>query len=273
MLTAAKVRNTTRPGVFTDGPGRHGLTLTIKSGSYETRKVWTQRLTVDGRRTMVGLGRCEFYTLSEARQMAFENARAAARGEPLVHGGKRRRGVRAVRTMPSFREACDSYIKLQAVSWKAGSRNEANWRSSLAHAAPIADMPVADVVTDDVADIVLALLRAGKAPTAKAVRQRVRLVFDWCIAQGHRSDNPANGAIDAILPKSNHRTTHRESVPHADVAEVLRTVDAIPEPTWRGIVGAFTFAVLTASRTAEVLGARFEEINVETATWTIRRRE
>ena len=50
------------------------------------------------------------------------------------------------------------------------------------------------VMTDDVFEIVARLLRAGKAPTAKAVRQRIRLVFDWCIGQGFRTDNPANGA-------------------------------------------------------------------------------
>ena len=49
-------------------------------------------------------------------------------------------------------------------------------------------------MTDDVFEIVARLLRAGKAPTAKAVRQRIRLVFDWCIGQGFRTDNPANGA-------------------------------------------------------------------------------
>ena len=267
MLTATKVRTETRPGVYTDGPGRYGLTLTVKSGSYGIRKVWTQRLTIAGRRTMIGLGKVEFITLAEARTMAFENARSVARGEGLVHGGTRRKGARAVRQVPTFAEAADSYIRLQAAGWKAGSRNESNWRSSLAHAAPIADRPVDTVTTDDVVGIVTELLRAGKAPTAKATRQRIRMIFDWCIAKGYRSTNPGNGEVDAILPKSKHKVAHRASVEHADVADVLAKVEAIPEPTWRGIKGAFRFAVLTASRTSEVLGARWEEIHG--ATWTI----
>ena len=178
--------------------------------------MWTQRLTVDGRRTMVGLGKVEFITLAEARSMAFDNARALARGEGLVHGGERRRGAPAVRAVPTFAEACNEYIKLQAASWKPGSRNEANWRSSLAHALPIADRLVDTVTTDDVVSIVSALLRAGKAPTAKATRQRIRLVFDWCIAKGFRSTNPANGEIDSVLPKTNHKVEHRASVEHGD---------------------------------------------------------
>ena len=273
MLTAAKVQNETRPGVYTDGPGRYGLTLTIRTSAHGgVRKMWTQKLTVDGRRTMVGLGKVEFYSLAEARQMAYENAKAAARGEPLLHGGTRRRGARAVRTVPTFAQAADQYIKLQAAGWKRGSRNESNWRSSLAHADSIANVPVNAIVTDDVAGIVTRLIESGKAPTAKAVRQRVRLVMDWCIAKGYRSvPNPANGELDALMPKSNHRAVHRASVDHAEIAEVLRAVEAIPEPTWHGIKGAFRFAVLTAARTSEVLGARFEEIDFDAAVWTVPR--
>lgn len=269
MLTATKVRNTTRPGVYTDGPGRYGLALLVKVGSYGTRKTWTQRLTISGSRTMVGLGKVEFYSLAEARVMAFENARAVARGEALPHGGTRRRGARVVRQVPTFAQAADSCIALQAVSWKAGSRNESNWRSSLEHAAPIAAMPVDAVTTDDVVGIVSKLLRDGKDSTARSLRQRIRQIFDWTIAKGHRADNPGNGAIDAILPKSNHKVAHRASVEHGDVAAVLAKVEAIPEATWRGIKGAFRFAVLTAARTSEVLGMTFDEIDIDKATWTV----
>ena len=270
MLTATKVRNTTRPGVYTDGPGRYGLTLTVKAGSYGIRKVWTQKLTVEGRRTMVGLGKVEFITLGEARSMAFDNARAAARGEPLVHGGTRRRGARAVRAVPTFAMAAEEYIKLQAQGWKSGSRNESNWRSSLAHADRIADVTVDSIVTDDVAAIVSALIRAGKIPTARSVRQRIRVIFDWCAAKGYRTaSNPANGEIDAILPKSNHRTEHRASVEHGEIAEVLRRVRSIDDPKWRGLTGAFELTVLTATRTSEVLGMTFAEIDLDTATWTV----
>ena len=269
MLTAMKIRTVTRPGVYTDGPGRYGLALLVKAGAYGIRKVFVQRLTIAGQRTNVGIGKVEFVTLAEARTWAFENARANARSEPLPHGGKRRGGNVARSVVPTFAAAADAYIKLQAAGWKAGSRNESNWRSSLAHAAPIAYSPINTIMTDDIAAIVLGLLRAGKAPTAKAVRQRIRLVFDWAIAQGHRSDNPANGSIDAILPKGNHKVEHRASVEHADVANVLAKVRAIPDPTWRGMVGAFELAVLTASRTSEVLGATWGEIDFDTATWTV----
>ena len=162
-----------------------------------------QRLTIDGKRRNVGLGPWPVVSLSEAREIAFDNVRKRHRGiDPIAERSR-------ATTMPTFAEALDSCIALRAGGWKAESRNEANWRSSLAHAAPLANRAVDAIASDDVVGIVTALLRAGKAPTARSVHQRIRLVFDWCIAQGHRTDNPANDAIDALLPSSGHKTKHR----------------------------------------------------------------
>ena len=242
------------------GDNAYGLYFNVKPSGARS---WVQRLVIDGRRRTFGLGPWPVVTLVDARDAAIDNVRKRRAGlNPIV---ARKRASK----MPTFAQATDSYIKLQASGWKAGSRNESNWRSSLVHAKAIADSPVDGIMTDDVFEIVAKLLRAGKAPTAKAVRQRIRLVFDWCIAQGHRSDNPANGAIDAILPKANHKVEHRASVAHGDMGEVLRKVRAIADPKWRGLTGAFELAVLTAARTSEVLGMRWSEVDFDTATWTV----
>ena len=152
--------------------GRYGLYFNVIGNS----RTWVQRLTIDGKRRNFGLGPWPVVSLSEARDIAFDNVRKRHRGiDPIAERSR-------AAAMPTFAEALDSCIALRAGGWKAGSRNEANWRSSLAHAAPIADRPVDAIVCDDVVGIVAALLRAGKAPTARSVRQRIRLVFDWCVA-------------------------------------------------------------------------------------------
>ena len=238
--------------------GRYGLYMSVAGNS----RTWVQRLHIDGIRRVAGLGPWPIVSLSEARETAFENVR-------LRHRGVNPFARKVTVAVPTFAQAADSYIKLKAVSWKATSRNEANWRSSLVHAKAIANERVDGIMTDDVAEIILGLIRSGMAPTAKAVRQRIRLVFDWCIAQGFRSDNPANGSIDAILPKANHRTAHHEAVEYRDVADVLAKVRLIDDPKWAGLTGAFQLAVMTACRTSEVLGATWNEIDLDAAVWTI----
>ena len=152
---------------------------------------------------------------------------------------------------------------------EGGSRNEANWRSSLAHAAPLANRAVDAIASDDVVGIVTELLRAGKAPTARSVRQRIRLVFDWCIAQGHRTDNPANDAIDALLPSSGHKTKHRESVAVADVAQVVAKIETTAHASRLGAGMALRFLVLTRHAHFGSDRARWSEIDLDHATWII----
>ena len=120
--------------------GRYGLYFNVIGNS----RTWVQRLTIDGRRRNFGLGPWPVVSLSEAREIAFDNVRKRHRGiDPIA---ERRRAA----AMPTFAQAADACIALRAGGWKAGSRNEANWRSSLAHAAPIADRPVDAIVCDDV---------------------------------------------------------------------------------------------------------------------------
>ena len=237
--------------------GRYGLYFNVAGNS----RTWVRRLTIEGKRRNFGLGPWPVVTLAEAREIAFENVRKRQRGINLVADRKR------VRTVPTFAAAADAYIALQAAGRKPGSQNEANLRSSLAHAKAIADRPVDTITTDDVLGVVTGLLRAGKAPTARSVRQRIRMVLDWAIVSGHRSGpNPANGELDAVMPKSRHRTEHHASVAPGDVADVLRKVDAIDTPTWRSMAGA-----LRSSRYSPRAGLRKCSGRDEThSTWTAR---
>ena len=103
----------------------------------------------------------------------------------------------------------------------------------------------------------------------KLSRQRIRIIFDWCIAQGHRSDNPANGSLDAVLPKSGHRTKNHEAAAVADAARIVEEARTAGTATWHGARLAFRFAVLTVARTKEVLGARWNEIDLDARLWTV----
>ena len=89
----------------------------------------------------------------------------------------------------------------------------------------------------------------------------------WAVAQGYREDNPAGDAISAALPKSGVRRQHQRALPHALVAEALDRVRA--SKAHRATALAFEFLVLTACRSGEVRGARWDEVSAVAATWTV----
>ncbi len=114
---------------------------------------------------------------------------------------------------------------------------------------------------------VLLPIWATKRETARRVRQRIGAVMKWAVAQGYREDNPTGDAISAALPKNSDRRQHQRALPHAQVAEALGRVRA--SRAHRATALAFEFLVLTACRSGEVRGARWDEVDDDAATWTV----
>ena len=106
-----------------------------------------------------------------------------------------------------------------------------------------------------------------KAETAKRVRQRIGAVMRWAVAQGYRQDNPAGDAIGTALPKNGVVRKHQRALPHSEVAAAIARIRGTD--AYRATVLAFEFLVLTAARSGEVREARWDEIDLDAATWTI----
>ena len=89
----------------------------------------------------------------------------------------------------------------------------------------------------------------------------------WAVAQGYRQDNPAGDAIGAALPKNGVAKKHHRALPHAEVRAAITTVRA-SRANW-ATVAAIEFLILTAARSGEVRNARWDEVDFDTATWTV----
>ncbi|MDE0375058.1 MAG: tyrosine-type recombinase/integrase [bacterium] len=258
ILSAAFVRTVSQPGRYGDGRGGYGLSLLVKPRSNgRLSKTWSQRVRLHGRVTNIGLGAYPIISLSEARKKALANRRTIERGlDP--------RGSR----VPTFSQAADKVIAVHAAGWKPGGKSERQWRSSLAtYVYPrLGRIPVDRVTTADVMACLVPIWHT-RPETARRIRQRIGAVMRWAIAQGYRADNPAGDAITAALPANTGRRRHHRALPHADVAASVATVRA--SAAYPTTVLAFEFLVLTACRSGEVRGALWDEIDLDTATWTI----
>ncbi|WP_285675155.1 tyrosine-type recombinase/integrase, partial [Paralimibaculum aggregatum] len=96
-----------------------------------------------------------------------------------------------------------------------------------------------------------------KPETARRLRQRLRTVFDWTIAARHRREaNPLAG-IEKALPRQADRATHHAALPWAELPALMAR---LAEAGGSGAL-ALRFCILTAARSGEVRGARWEEID------------
>ena len=241
--------------------GRHadGNSLYLFVQPTGTRS-WVQRLVIRGRRRELGLGAATLVPLAKARELALANRMLArSGGDPLSE--KRR-----VQGVPTFAEAAQRVLEQKRGGWR-GRWHAQNWiRSMERYAFPrIGSRPVSEVNTADVLEILTPIWHV-KAETARAVRQRIRSVLEWAIALDMRNDNPCDRVLPVLGPQ-NDIVTHRQALPHKDVATAIETVRAgSAQPA---VKLAFEFLVLTATRSGEVRGAQWAEIDTTDHVWTL----
>lgn len=257
-LSATFVKTVRRPGRYGDGRGGHGLSLLVKPTRVEGRlsKTWSQRLRINGRETNLGLGSYPAVTLAEARRRALDNRQAIEEG----------RNPKANKT-PTFEQAADKVIELHSAKWRPGSRSREIWKSSLrTYVYPTVGSKRIDLITSGDLMACLAPIWFTKAETARRVRQRISAVMKWAVAEGHRTDDPT-ATITAALGKNSARRQHMRSVPHSQVSEALTTIRATG--AWGATVYCFEFLTLCAVRSGEARLATWDEIDLDSATWTI----
>lgn len=253
-LTVAKVRSVCNPGRYGDGDT---LYLHIAPGG---SKSWVQRLTVNGRTRDIGLGGWPVVSLATAREKAFENRRVArAGGDPLAR--RQRTGI------PLFREAAERTFTERKSTWR-NKNHTRNWLRSLEiYAYPVlGDLRVDQIENEHVLRVLLPIW-SKKMETARRVRHRVRAVLSWCQAHKFVSVNVAGEAIDGALPKMPVVQEHHMALPYSEIREVLRIVESGAGSPSAKL--CFRFTVLTACRSNEALGARWDEIRWEERLWCI----
>src|SRR5262249_51768736 len=133
----------------------------------------------------------------------------------------------------------------------------------------LGDIPVADIDTALIMRVIEPLW-APRTETASRLRGRIESVLDWARVAGFRTDpeNPARwkGHLEHLLPKKSKiaPVEHHAALPYRQIGEF------VAELRCQGGIAAraLEFAILTAARTGEVIGARWEEFN-EPDIWVV----
>jgi integrase len=138
------------------------------------------------------------------------------------------------------------------------------------YCGPIRETPVDAIDTEAVLSV-LKPLWARVPETAARLRGRIEAVLDAARARGHICRNAANparwrGHLDKLLPKRAKLTRgHHAAMPYADLPAFVAGLRERPAIAAR----ALEFCILTAARSGEALGARWDEIDFDGRIWTL----
>ncbi len=109
-----------------------------------------------------------------------------------------------------------------------------------------------------------------KPETASRVRGRIEHILDFAKVRGYRDgENPARwrGHLDHLLPAriKVREVVHHPAMPYAEVPRFMADLGQRDGAAAR----ALEFAILTAARSGEVLGARWDEFDLNGEMWVV----
>ena len=261
LLTARTIETAKKPGRYSDG---NGLYLVVRSGG---SKQWMFLYRRESKLREMGLGSpAKGVTLAMARGLRDETRAIMARGvDPLEAHRQAKQSAAGIPTFGSYALALVERIE----EGFSNPKHRQQWRNTLqTYCKPIWTLPVDEVDTSGVLACLTPIWQA-KPETASRVRGRVERVLNAAKAERLRSgENPAawRGHLDATLPKRAKLTRgHHAALAYPDMPPFMS--DLRTRPALAAL--ALELAVLTATRTSEVLNAKWAEFDLDAGLWTI----
>jgi integrase len=254
-LTSLRIKNA-KPGRHSDGKGLY-LLVSPTGG-----KSWVLRVQVEKRRHDYGLGSLDLVSLSEAREKALKWRKVAKTGRNPSKEDTRLNAV-----VPTFEEAAKRYHQEAKGSWK-NVKHADQWLSTLARYAfpKIGGLEVDRINAPEIQSVLIPIWQ-DKPETARRVRQRIGTVLENCHAMGWRQAPAPMEAVSTLLKAVRQPKRGRfAAMPYRAVPSFVAKLAANAATAGRL---ALQFLIMTAARSGEVRGARWTEINLEQATWTV----
>lgn len=269
-LTVKEIEGIKEPGKYDDGDG---LRLVVRASG---AKSWVLRYQLHGKRREMGLGSLDNVSLKRARAETGVQRKLILQGvDPVTERQRIQREQKTIMQRKKvekviFSDVADDYIQAHREGWRS-AKHAQQWENTLRQYADpvIGDKAPCEITTDHVLEI-LRPIWLEKPETASRVRNRIELVLDAAKARELRKgENPARwrGHLDKLLPKRSkvRQVKHHNALPWAELPEFIQEVSKREGLAFR----AMELAILTATRTSEVLGATWDEIDFSAKAWTI----
>lgn len=287
-LLSVRAVQTAGDGDLSDGGG---LTLRVRDGS----AAWVLRYTAaTGKRREMGMGTAHRSNPAQAGESLTDARELAAKARALLQQGidpidardrlrgEQRQAVeevkvqRVAQALTLARAARDYHERV--IEPTRTAKHSAQWISSLENHVPAAlwGKPVGEVEAPELLEALLAIRPHERArnltsdervqETVQRIRQRLEAVFEDCMFHKRCTTNPA-AAIKRKLREASpkRRRGAFAALPYRNAPALMRRLRAA-----EGIAArCLELGMLTAARTGELIGATWQEFDLDAATWTV----
>lgn len=227
---------------------------------------WRLKYRFGGKEKRLSLGTYPDTSLKQARERRDQARKVLAEGLDPGLERKTEKLRTKLEAENSFKSVALAWLDHQTARWIATTRQRV-LASLEADAFPqLGAMPITEIRARDVATVVRAIEARGVGETAARVLQRIRAIFRFAVVHEWIETNPTLDVRGDELLKP-RQVQHRAALPEAEVAGFLAKLDAYEgDPS---TANALRLLMLTAVRPGELRGARWAEMDLQTARWRI----
>ena len=263
MLTDTRVKTAKPQDKIFKLADERGLHLSVyPNGS----KLWQMRYRFEGRQKTASIGKYPEVSLAEAREKRDQMRKQVANEIDPVEAKRVTKQVKKFAQENSFEAVARAWY----LSWSAArSPRHAEYvlRRLEADVFPaIGKRPVSEIKAPELVVMMKAIEKRGALDIAKRAFQTTGQVFRYAIAHALAERNPTSD----VKPSDVLASRRKENYARVDAKELpnlLRKIEAYQGTPVTRL--AIKLLALTFVRTGELIGAKWEEFDLEEAEWRI----
>ncbi|WEE76476.1 tyrosine-type recombinase/integrase [Comamonas testosteroni] len=259
-LTDAKLRTLSEPGKHFDGGGLY-LELTAAGGRY-----WRLKYRIAGKEKRLALGVYPAVSLKDARDLAGQARQSIQAGEDPGELRKTAKAKAVHEAVNTFRAVAGEWMEHQAARWTPETRERIRASLEADILKTMGARPLASVKPLEVMTAIKAIEARGAGDQAGRVLQRVKAIFRWAVIHRRLDSNPMLDLVQSEILKP-REVQHRAALDAKELPAFLAQLDAYDGDPHT--IHALRLLMLTATRPGEVRGARWSEVDMDAAMWTI----
>lgn len=254
-LQIRKEKPTDKPRKLSDGGG---LYLLVN----QTGKYWRWKYRFEGKEKVMALGVYPEVTLAEAREAHQRARKLLATGVDPVADRKQQ----ATQAKTTFQQVAQAWWSHWSPTRSARHAGYVMRRLEADVFPVLGKRPVDEIQAPELVKMTKAIEERGALDIAKRSLQTCGQVFRYAIAHGHATRNPATeirpGDILTARKKQNYARLDAKELP-----ALLRHIEVYQGSSVTRL--AMKLMAMTFVRTSELIGARWEEFDLDNARWDI----
>jgi integrase len=243
-----------------DSGGLH-LLVTPSGG-----RLWRWKYRFEGTEKQLALGSYPALSLADARERHAKARKQLADGIDPMAERKAEKTAVLVATEHTFQKIAEQWLE----HWRGNksARHSETTRNRLkVNVYPVlGDRPIAEVEPMELVQLAKGIEGRGASDMAKRILQIVGMVFRYAVAHGYSKRNPAA----ELRPSDILKPTRKINMARIDAKELPALLRSIEVYQGRQLTRlAIKLMALTFVRTSELIGARWEEFDLDGRRWSI----